>query len=274
MLADYVRTGRFDSRATRTRTVHLWAQLAQTAGWMAMDAGQQGLGQRYFRTALTAAHEVGDAALISHILGCMTYQAIGMHRHREAIALANAGITAARGTPPATRALASARHAHASAAVGDVHGMRRSTDEALTHLADTDTLATRPPWLYWLTDLRVVTGQTLITAAFAGDDGTALLDEADPLITPWLGAHAEHVQDRDALLHGVWLARSCLRRGDIERTLVTATPLLAYAATVRSGHTRGTLLGLEADLADRPDLRGHAGATELRRRIRAVAAVG
>jgi hypothetical protein len=272
LIADYVRQGRFTSEATRTRTVNLWAQLAQTAGWMAMDAGRHGLAQRYYRTALTAAHESADRALGAHILGCMTYQAITRGHHRDALALANASITAAQTAPPAVRALASARHAHANAALGDLYGLRRSTDDARTHLTDPDAMTTRPPWLYWLTDLNVVTGQTLITAAFAGTPGaTRLLDEADPLITGWLGTHAERTEDRDALLHGTWLARSYLRRDDIEQTLITGTSLLDYAATVRSSSVTSMLLDLETDLARRHDLKGHPGATQLRLDLRAVA---
>ncbi|MCQ6246203.1 hypothetical protein [Streptomyces malaysiensis] len=269
VVAGYVRAGRFTDAATRTRTINLWGQLAQTVGWMAMDAGLHGLAQRYYRTGLTAAHESGDLALASHLHGCLTYQAITRGHVRDALDLANAAITAARGAPPAVRALAAARHAHAHAALGDVHGLRQSTDEARRHLEHPDTLDSRPPWLYWLTDLRVVTGQSLITAAFADSAHSRqrsadLLTEADPLITEWLGANAERTEDRDALLHGTWLARSYLRRDNVEQTITTATSLLRYASTVRSAQVRNILLDLDADLAQRRDLRTHRGALQLR----------
>ncbi|MFR9723380.1 hypothetical protein ACL02R_08420 [Streptomyces sp. MS19] len=276
LVADHVRADRFSDSATRTRTMGLWGQLAQTVGWMAMDAGLHGLAQRYWRTGLTAAHEAGDPALVSHIHGCLTYQAISRSEFRDALDLANASITAARGAPPSVRALAAARHAHAHAALGDIHGLRQSTDEARRHLTHPDALASRPPWLYWLTDLSVVTGQSLITAAFA--DGApadrraaGLLEEADPLITGWLGTHAERTEDRDALLHGTWLARSYLARDDLDQTLVTATSLLRYATTVRSAHVRSILVDLEADLARRHDLRGHRDTLALRAQLRDLA---
>ena len=268
VVADYVRANRYTDAATRTRTISLWAQLAQTVGWMAMDAGLHGLAQRYLRTGLTAAHESGDSSLASHIHGCLTYQAITLGHVRDAIDLANAGIAAARSAPPAVRALAAARHAHAHAALGDVHGVRQSTDEARRHLDHADALSSRPPWLYWLTDLNVVTGQSLIVAAFARDAAdhrsAALLTEADPLITRWLGTHAERTEDRDALLHGTWLARSYLRRDDVEQTLITATSLLQYASTVRSTQVKNVLLDLETDLAQRRDMRAHRGVLDLR----------
>jgi hypothetical protein len=276
LVAGYVRRSRFTDTATRTRTIDLWAQLAQTAGWMAMDAGFHGLAQRYWRTGLTAAHEAADPALASHIHGCLTYQAITRGHYRDALDLANAAITTARHAPPSVRAMAAARHAYAHAALGDIHGMRHSTDEALRHLAHPDTLDSRPPWLYWLTDLSVVTGQSLITAAFAtgahSRQAAGLLDEADPLITGWLGTHAERTEDRDALLHGTWLARSYLARGDLEQALTTASWLLRYATTVRSAQVRAILRDLEHDLAQRPDLHNHRDALQLRAQIRDITA--
>ncbi|MEE1797512.1 hypothetical protein PUR57_02225 [Streptomyces sp. JV176] len=273
-VADYVRANHYTDAATRTRTISLWAQLAQSVGWMAMDAGLHGLAQRYFLTGLTAAHESGDPGLVSHIHGCLTYQAITLGRLRDAIDLANAGIATARNAPPAVRALAAARHAHAHAALGDIHGLRQSTTEARRHLDHPEALDSRPPWLYWLTDLSVVTGQSLIVAAFAGNSAdphrAALLTEADPLITGWLGTHAERTEDRDALLHGTWLARSYLRRDDVEQTLNTATSLLQYASTVRSAQVRSILLDLEGDLAQRRDLRTHRNVLQLRADLKDV----
>ncbi|MFH8614726.1 hypothetical protein ACH4E8_06570 [Streptomyces sp. NPDC017979] len=272
LVAEYVRNGRFTTSAVRDRAINLWGQLAQTAGWMAMDAGLHGLAQRYFSTGLAAAHDSDDPALASHLHGCLTYQAVTLGRFRDAVSLANAGIDAASAAPPAVRALAAARHAHAHAALGDVHGMRQSTEEAHRHLAHTEALQSRPPWLYWLTDLNVVTGQTLITAAFAEAPGAPrLLDEADPLITPWLGTHAERTEDRDALLHGAWLARSYLRRHDLEQTIATADSLVQYASTVHSKQVEAALRGLELDLAQRPDLRHHQKALDLRKRLKVVA---
>ncbi|WP_147437645.1 hypothetical protein [Streptomyces radicis] len=83
-------------------------------------------------------------------------------------------------------ALAAARHAHA--ALGDVHGLPLATDGARRHLE-------RPEAL----------DKSLIIAAFAEDTANSrrfsdLLAEADPLITAWLGTHAERTEDRDALL--------------------------------------------------------------------------
>src|SRR5207248_469209 len=44
------------------------SDLTQLAGWMAFDAGQHGLAQRYFFTGLRAAHDAGYRAMEAHIL--------------------------------------------------------------------------------------------------------------------------------------------------------------------------------------------------------------
>jgi hypothetical protein len=269
LIARTVRLDRYVDSAARARTIHLWAQLAQTAGWMAMDAGLHGLAQRYYLTGLAASREVDDPALISHLLGCLTFQAVIRGRLRDAVDLANAGIDAARTAPPATQALAAARHAHAHAALGDIHGLRHSTDVAFGHLAHSEAIDTRPPWLYWLSDLSVVTSQSFITAGLSAGiarsaRGTCLLVEADPPMTAWLGAHAEHTTDRDALLHGAWLARSYLSRDRVDHAVATVRSLLAYASTVRSTCTHDVLREFDEDLAERRDLRGRADVADLR----------
>ncbi|GAA2682395.1 MULTISPECIES: hypothetical protein [Actinosynnema] len=273
LLAEHVHRDSYTDTATGKRTVHLWAQMAATVGWMAMDAGHLGLAQRYWLTGLRAAHHTADPALGSHLYGCLAYQAIARDRLRDALAMTNAAITTARTAPPATRALAAARHAHVHAALGDLHGLHRSTDEAHTHLDHPDALTTRPPWLYWMSDLRVVTGQSMIIAGFADSTPdrrrTELLTAATPLIGGWLGPHAEHTRDRDGLLHGAWLARSYLRQDELEQALVTTRSLLPQAATVRSTWNHSILEALATDL-DTSRLRRHSEARQASSALRAA----
>ena len=51
-----LRQGRFTSTAVADRLLTEWAQLAQLGAWMAHEAGQHGLSQRYFTSGLHAAH--------------------------------------------------------------------------------------------------------------------------------------------------------------------------------------------------------------------------
>ncbi|WP_211366899.1 hypothetical protein [Pseudonocardia kunmingensis] len=51
------------------------AELGQLAGWMALDAGQHGLAQRYLFTALRAAGAAGYRAMAAHVLADLSFQA-------------------------------------------------------------------------------------------------------------------------------------------------------------------------------------------------------
>ncbi|MGH3770362.1 MAG: hypothetical protein ACRDRW_03015 [Pseudonocardiaceae bacterium] len=59
-----------------SRLLAEWAQLAQLAAWMADDAGQHGLAQRYFTSGLHAAHTAGDRSVGVSLLACMNSTAV------------------------------------------------------------------------------------------------------------------------------------------------------------------------------------------------------
>lgn len=73
------------------------AELGQLAGWVAHDAGQPGLGQRYHIAALHAAHSADDQLLGAHILGCMADQAARRGRAAEAVTLIESAMVGIHG---------------------------------------------------------------------------------------------------------------------------------------------------------------------------------
>jgi len=72
------------------------AELAQLAGWMAYDAEQHGLAQRYLIQALGLARIAQDDALGAEILAAMSQQAVYVARPDQAIDLARVAQAAAR----------------------------------------------------------------------------------------------------------------------------------------------------------------------------------
>ena len=72
------------------------AELAQLVGWMAYDAEQHGLAQRYLIQALGMARLAEDAALGAEILAAMSQQAVYVARPDQAIDLARVAQAAAR----------------------------------------------------------------------------------------------------------------------------------------------------------------------------------
>ncbi|MGH3902156.1 MAG: hypothetical protein ACRDTA_28675 [Pseudonocardiaceae bacterium] len=81
-VATLLRRARFANQAVADRLLAEWAQLSQLAGWLAHDAGEHGLSQRYFTSGLHAAHTAGDRSAGVRLLVCMSSTAV--HRGRLA----------------------------------------------------------------------------------------------------------------------------------------------------------------------------------------------
>jgi len=159
-VAKLFRQARFTSEAVADRLLAEWAQLAQLAAWMANDASQHGLSQRYFISGLRTAHTAGDRSAGTYLLADMSQTRVNQGRlddgvdvgraARDAVELANAACEAARSTPAAVRALAASAFAKAQAAVGNAHGFHAAAEEARALLATPGTLDTRPAYLGWV----------------------------------------------------------------------------------------------------------------------------
>ena len=250
-VAGLVRTGQPADSAVMARLLGNWAQLGQLAGWMAYDGQQHGLAQRYYRTALHAAHAAGDRALGAHILACMSYQATDRGRFDDAIQLAEAATEAAEGTPAAVRSLVSTWYGFALAAHGSQTGFRQAIEKARDLLEQPDALEERPPWLYWYDgrQLEVEAGQALVRLAMittrdpkttVEEAHTHLASRVDPTSTSG---------PRSSLFHGSWLARALVRGGDIEAAVAVGRDSLDRLKVTRSPRALTQLRHLHEDLA-------------------------
>ena len=96
------------------------AELGQLTGWVAHDAGDPGLGQRYHVAALRAAHSADHRPLGAHILGCMADQAARHGQPAEAVTLIETAVAGIRGgETPRLLAELSIRKAYALATLRD-----------------------------------------------------------------------------------------------------------------------------------------------------------
>lgn len=107
------------------------ARLCDIAGFMCFDSGRQGLGQKYFTTALRMTKTSGDQALGAHILTDMSMQAQHQQHAHEAVALAEASVAAAsRSGSASTLARCHAVQARAFALQGDASDSDRALNQA------------------------------------------------------------------------------------------------------------------------------------------------
>ncbi|MGH3319014.1 MAG: hypothetical protein ACRDN9_02340 [Streptosporangiaceae bacterium] len=240
---------------TERRLLIATADLAQLAGWVSVDAGFHGAGQRYYVAALHAAHAAGDGPLGAYVLASMSYQLAQVGDPREATRLAvTARDGARRSGSPAIRAMLDFRLAQAHAAAGEASPCR----QALAATERVPGTGDRPPWLYWLSDAQ---GE-----AFTG---ACLLRLGDSAARPALErAAAGHGPTfvRDRAVHLALLAEAFLREGDVEAACHQADSALTLATQVSSQRVTATLRDLRRGLApfgDTPSVRTLAERFEL-----------
>ncbi|WLW58712.1 carph-isopro domain-containing protein [Streptomyces sp. YU58] len=248
--------GAHSDKAT-TRLIRAMAEIGQLAGWMAFDSADHGLAQRYFVTALRAAHQVNDRALCAHILADMSFQAATRRHPADAIALGEAARRASEGGTTGARASVLSRLAHTYATSGRGTDFERTSDLARELIEGRSSTEPEPRWMYFLTPnhLDCQAGYSLIglgrSALGQGDRSTGrkLVRRGEALLET--GAHGVEKGDpsqRRALFEGAWLALGYSASGELERACDIARTAASRLPTVRSPRSTALLRQLAVEL--------------------------
>lgn len=243
----------------RRRLLIAFTDVGQLAGWMAMDAGQPGLCQRYLFTALRAAHDCGYDSMGAHILADLAYQSASQGDGGDAVELGEAALKAASGAPASVRAAVMSRLSYAYA-VADRHDdfecIRRQAQDVL---ADRERVQD-PAWLYYLTPghLDAQAGYALIhhgRLCLRAEDkrrGRRLIADGEVLLRT--GAYDRPLSDpqpRRALHEGAWLALGCTAHGRLEEACDLGRTAIKRLDRVRSARSTALLEQLASDLRRR-----------------------
>jgi len=203
-----------DQGPTGESFIQAVAEYEHDVGWMAYDAGQQDVAERYFTSALRRARSVGNRLLAGRILAAMSHQAIHLGRLRNAIELAEASrsVTAHVATPRAL-AMEATMEACAHAAAGDARQSHRALDDA----ANAVTLITAigqpdPEWLDF--DKGGFWGHAARAYRDLGELRQAE-DAAEKSVALCLPGHSRTRAQRNAIR-----ATAHLRRGELEACAV------------------------------------------------------
>ncbi|MFH8472500.1 carph-isopro domain-containing protein [Streptomyces sp. NPDC018000] len=248
------------SPSVTTRLIRALAEIGQLAGWMAFDAADHGLAQRYFATALRAAHQVNDLPLCAHILGDLSFQAASRGHPADAIALGEAARRASDAAPAAVRASVLSRVAYAYATAGRDNDFAHTRGTARDLIASRDDGADEPRWMYFLTDnhLDCQAGYSLVKMGRvqqkAGNTakGRRFLDEGTQLLRS--GAYEVPRGDpsqRRAMFEGAWLALGHSAHGELETACEVGQIAADRLDAVRSPRSAGLLRQLVEDLRRR-----------------------
>ncbi|UED83186.1 carph-isopro domain-containing protein [Streptomyces profundus] len=248
------------SPAATSRLIRALAEIGQLAGWMAFDAADHGLAQRYFATALRAAHQVNDLPLSAHILGDLSFQAASRGHPADAVALGEAARRASDAAPPAVRASVLSRLAYAYATAGRDNDFAHTRGLARELVTDRASGQEEPRWMYFLTDnhLDCQAGYGLIQmgtaqrAAGQSKKSRRFLAQGTELLRS--GAYGTPRGDpsqRRAMFEGAWLALGHSAHGDLEAACDVGRIAANRLDVVRSPRSAALLHQLAGDLRRR-----------------------
>ncbi|HSZ29559.1 MAG TPA: hypothetical protein VK784_07370, partial [Pseudonocardiaceae bacterium] len=229
--------------------------------------------QRYYLTALRAAHNAGDKALGAHVLSAMAHHAASREEATDAISLGTAAVEMAHRSPVIVQALVTSRLAYGYALVGDVdrfhaaHGRARELVEHPT--------GHRPRWAYYVSPQFVdgACGYYQVSLArTCSHNSRRHFGNAVTLLTPSASAAPDYLYQRDALLDGTWLAVAHIGCGELEQACEVGRTALERLPHVNSPRCLARLSRLADELRGRkvnPHIREFS--TELDRRLKLAA---
>jgi hypothetical protein len=193
-----LRTADHGEQVTRRLLVAL-AELGQLAGWMAADVERHGLAQRYYLTALRAAHNASDKALGANVLSAMAFHAASREEATDAISLGTAAVEMAHRSPVIVQALVTSRLAYGYALVGDADRFHTAYGRA-RELTEHPT-GHRPRWAYYVSPQFVdgASGFYQVSLAMAcSHNSRRHLGNAVTLLTPEATAAPDYPYQRCA----------------------------------------------------------------------------
>ncbi|MCP2323552.1 hypothetical protein HDA40_002059 [Hamadaea flava] len=244
------------SDATRRQLLHAMTDLCQLAGWMAIDASENGLSQRYLFTALRTAHSSNYASMAGHILADLSGQATLMGAGADAVDLGQAAVRVSASAPPRVRASIHSRLAHAYAGTGDLLRFNDTLTQAREAFHGQP--ADEPDWMYYLTDNHIdcQAGYSLVMLAKRKiDDGdqrgaATALHRGQQLLEA--GAHQRSLHEpaqRRALYEGAWLGLAYALDGQYANACRIGQTAISRLPRVRSPRSNTVLHDLVQVLA-------------------------
>lgn len=226
--------------ATRRQLLVLLTRATQQAAWAALDTGNWPCCRDRMATALTAARESEDRALLAHTL----YGAARalLHNTHAADALRLLQLAELHATGPRQRALLAANQAWAMSYLDSDELTRRRLHQAHSAFERANE---GPSWLSWFdtADFRAVTGAAWTQL---GEHETALHDIEIAL------AHRGESEVRPSVFENISMARCQLALGATDETLHTGQRILTVAAELRSTRVRDRMIPLVQDTATAP----------------------
>ncbi|PHQ53445.1 hypothetical protein BLA24_00480 [Streptomyces cinnamoneus] len=147
------------------------AELAQVAGWLLFDAGQQDAARSAFLEARILAGHAGDRSREWFVLDLLAMQGVEHGRTGESLRIADELLSQLR-LPPRVALMARVRKARALADAGHRQGALNELKAARAALEDSISPCD-PSWTWWINELEIAGHEGEALRAL-GDDGAAV----------------------------------------------------------------------------------------------------
>lgn len=165
----------------RERLVGTYAELSQLAGYLHHDSMDHATARRRFHQALGAAHEIGDATLLTYLHNGLNTMAAYRGRLGEALDHAFAAEGWARRSPSALlRSLHAMDFARTLAKAGHIAESERAVARSF-HLSEQPRTEADPAYLYWWTPEHVLSTATDCMLAWGRPD--EVIRSAETILT-------------------------------------------------------------------------------------------
>lgn len=205
------KTRSHDGSRPDATTCAVTSELLYLAGLTAFDTGRLGLAQRYLTQALRLAQEANIPGFAANVIAALSHLAITAGHTREAIHLADAGLTAlSHQDVPAVRMRLQLMHARGHALNGDRAACCAALRSA-EHCHECATPDRSPRWARYL-NMAFLAGEAALCFESLGDNVQAIA---------WAKRSIEESRHRGRrrLLSFAVLARAHAQAGDVDHSL-------------------------------------------------------
>ncbi|MFD7161603.1 hypothetical protein ACFV9C_43960 [Kribbella sp. NPDC059898] len=220
-------------------------ELAYLSGWMAFDAHDHAIAQKYFTVATQLAAEADDPPLQGHILRAMAHQAVDLGHSRQAVRLAKASLAGRRSVLASSRERALFEVVHARALAADHQGpaAARALVRAESNLHAATVGDNEPGRIFFFAEASLA-HETACTLRDLGDlDGAT-----DQFRRSVQLREAANFRRTHAVTLG-YLGAVQARQGAVEEACATWSTALEAMDGVQSGRTRQTVVDMRSALS-------------------------
>lgn len=252
-------------RTARQRLLKVTAELSRLGGWAAFDAGRRAAAETYFVAALRAARETRDTSAAANTIKSFSLLLIESERPEDAQRLLAAGRRAAVHGSLRVQAMVATRQARVEAVLGNGADSQARLGEAADLLERALDRDDHPPQTSYFGPGELA-AQTAASHQILGRHA----DTVDLLETAL--ASQPDSRPRDRATYQLWLCRSALAMGDLDRAcilLADETSGIAAAASTASARNQVLMKGVREQLACHRD---HPAARAVDERLRDLVA--